>query len=117
MALSSWWAVPASACDGHYAASLWQQLAASTKPRLSIACERACRLPPMHALRQDLRVEPPAFAALSALWRQAFAGEPAWDPDFGWRTFPLLLRAADMPAMPTPGPYWPLTKLVVDTRR
>ena len=29
---------------GHYAASLWQQLAAEYQaPRLSIACERACR--------------------------------------------------------------------------
>jgi putative hemolysin len=82
---------------GHYAASLWLQLAA--EHQAPIEHRVRARLPlPMHALRQDLRVEPPALLRGYLRCGAKLLSEPAWDPDFGVADFPLLLRAADMPS-------------------
>lgn len=82
---------------GHYAASLWKQLAATHLA--SIDCQVRPRLPlPIEHLRQDLAVEPPALIRGYLRCGAKLMGEPAWDPDFNTADLPLILRTADLPA-------------------
>ncbi len=82
---------------GHFAASLWRQLAGShlagidyqVRPRLPL---------PIHSLRQDLAVEPPALIRGYLRCGARLIGEPAWDPDFNTADLPLLLRVNDLPS-------------------
>lgn len=82
---------------GHFAASLWTQIAADHLA--SIDCQVRPRLPlPIEHLRQDLSVEPPALIRGYLRCGAKLMGEPAWDPDFNTADLPLLLRTADLPA-------------------
>lgn len=82
---------------GHYAASLWRQLAATHLA--SIDCQVRPRLPlPIEHLRQDLAVEPPALIRGYLRCGAKLMGEPALDPDFNTADLPLILRTADLPA-------------------
>lgn len=82
---------------GHFAASLWKQIAATHLA--SIDCQVRPRLPlPIAHLRQDLQVEPPALIRGYLRCGAKLMGEPAWDPDFNTADLPLLLRTADLPA-------------------
>lgn len=81
---------------GHFAASLWRQLAA--QHLAPIDCRVRPRLPlPIHSLRQDLMVEPPALIRGYMRCGAQLMGEPAWDPDFNVADLPLLLRVSDLP--------------------
>lgn len=82
---------------GHFAASLWRQIAA--QHLASIDCQVRPRLPlPVEHLRQDLDVEPPALIRGYLRCGARLMGQPAWDPDFNTADLPLLLRTADLPA-------------------
>ncbi|MCE4558206.1 GNAT family N-acetyltransferase [Roseateles cellulosilyticus] len=82
---------------GHFAASLWKQLAATHLA--PIDCQVRPRLPlPIDHLRQDLVVEPPALIRGYLRCGARLMGEPAWDPDFNTADLPLMLRTADLPA-------------------
>jgi len=82
---------------GHFAASLWKQIAATHLA--PIDCQVRPRLPlPIAHLRQDLAVEPPALIRGYLRCGAKLMGEPAWDPDFNTADLPLLLRTADLPA-------------------
>lgn len=82
---------------GHFAASLWKQLAQNHLA--PIDCHVRPRLPlPIEHLRQDLNVEPPALIRGYMRCGAKLMGEPAWDPDFNTADLPLLLRTADLPA-------------------
>ncbi|MFG6464102.1 GNAT family N-acetyltransferase [Roseateles sp. DXS20W] len=82
---------------GHFAASLWKQIAATHLA--PIDCQVRPRLPlPIAHLRQDLVVEPPALIRGYLRCGARLMGEPAWDPDFNTADLPLLLRTADLPA-------------------
>ncbi|MFG6485028.1 GNAT family N-acetyltransferase [Roseateles sp. BYS78W] len=82
---------------GHFAASLWKQIAATHLA--PIDCQVRPRLPlPIEHLRQDLVVEPPALIRGYLRCGAKLMGEPAWDPDFNTADLPLLLRTADLPA-------------------
>jgi len=82
---------------GHFAASLWKQIAADHLA--PIDCRVRPRLPlPIEHLRQDLAVEPPALIRGYLRCGAKLMGEPAWDPDFNTADLPLLLRTADLPA-------------------
>lgn len=82
---------------GHFAASLWKQIAADHLA--PIDCQVRPRLPlPIQHLRQDLVVEPPALIRGYLRCGAKLMGEPAWDPDFNTADLPLLLRTADLPA-------------------
>jgi putative hemolysin len=82
---------------GHFAASLWKQIAVTHLA--SIDCQVRPRLPlPIAHLRQDLQVEPPALIRGYLRCGAKLMGEPAWDPDFNTADLPLLLRTADLPA-------------------
>jgi len=82
---------------GHFAASLWRQIA--TEHLAPIDCRARPRLPlPIEHLRQDLAVEPPALIRGYLRCGARLMGEPAWDPDFNTADLPLLLRTADLPA-------------------
>nr|WP_082567622.1 GNAT family N-acyltransferase [Pelomonas sp. Root1217] len=82
---------------GHFAASLWKQIAANHLA--PIDCRVRPRLPlPIEHLRQDLVVEPPALIRGYLRCGAKLMGEPAWDPDFNTADLPLLLRTADLPA-------------------
>jgi putative hemolysin len=82
---------------GHFAASLWRQMAATHLA--PIDCQVRPRLPlPLGHLRQNLRVEPPALIRGYLRCGAKLMGEPAWDPDFNTADLPLLLRTVDLPA-------------------
>lgn len=82
---------------GHFAASLWKQIAA--EHLAPIDCQVRPRLPlPIAHLRQDLAVEPPALIRGYLRCGAKLMGEPAWDPDFNTADLPLMLRTADLPA-------------------
>jgi len=82
---------------GHFAASLWKQIAA--QHLAPIDCQVRPRLPlPIAHLRQDLQVEPPALIRGYLRCGAKLMGEPAWDPDFNLATLPLILRMADLAA-------------------
>lgn len=82
---------------GHFAASLWKQIAATHLA--PIDCQVRPRLPlPIAHLRQDLVVEPPALIRGYLRCGAKLMGEPAWDPDFNTADLPLLLRTADLPS-------------------
>lgn len=82
---------------GHFAASLWKQMAATHLA--PIDCRVRPRLPlPIEHLRQDLQVEAPALIRGYLRCGAKLMGEPAWDPDFNTADLPLLLRTADLPA-------------------
>ncbi|MFN3303507.1 MAG: GNAT family N-acetyltransferase [Roseateles sp.] len=82
---------------GHFAASLWRQIA--SQHLAPIDCRVRPRLPlPIEHLRQDLQVEPPALIRGYLRCGARLMGEPAWDPDFNTADLPLLLRTADLPA-------------------
>lgn len=82
---------------GHFAASLWRQIAATHLA--PIDCQVRPRLPlPIDHLRQDLVVEPPALIRGYLRCGAKLMGQPAWDPDFNTADLPLLLRTADLPA-------------------
>lgn len=82
---------------GHFAASLWKQIAATHLA--PIDCQVRPRLPlPIAHLRQNLNVEPPALIRGYLRCGAKLMGEPAWDPDFNTADLPLLLRTADLPA-------------------
>lgn len=82
---------------GHFAASLWKQIA--TTHLAPIDCQVRPRLPlPIDHLRQDLVVEPPALIRGYLRCGAKLMGEPAWDPDFNTADLPLMLRTADLPA-------------------
>jgi putative hemolysin len=82
---------------GHFAASLWKQIAATHLA--PIDCQVRPRLPlPIEHLRQDLQVEPPALIRGYLRCGAKLMGEPAWDPDFNTADLPLLVRMADLPA-------------------
>lgn len=82
---------------GHFAASLWKQIAATHLA--PIDCHVRPRLPlPIDHLRQDLVVEPPALIRGYLRCGAKLMGEPAWDPDFNTADLPLMLRTADLPA-------------------
>ncbi len=82
---------------GHFAASLWKQVAADHLA--PIDCQVRPRLPlPISHLRQDLAVEPPALIRGYLRCGAKLMGEPAWDPDFNTADLPLMLRTADLPA-------------------
>ena len=82
---------------GHFAASLWKQIAA--QHLAPIDCPVRPRLPlPIEHLRQDLVVEAPALIRGYLRCGAKLMGEPAWDPDFNTADLPLLLRTADLPA-------------------
>ena len=82
---------------GHFAASLWKQIAA--EHLAPIDCQVRPRLPlPIAHLRQDLTVEPPALIRGYLRCGAKLMGEPAWDPDFNTADLPLMLRTADLPA-------------------
>ena len=82
---------------GHFAASLWKQIAA--QHLAPIDCQVRPRLPlPIAHLRQDLVVEAPALIRGYLRCGAKLMGEPAWDPDFNTADLPLLLRTADLPA-------------------
>ncbi len=82
---------------GHYAASLWKQLAAAhlapiekqVRPRLPL---------PVDELRQDLAAEPPALIRGYLRCGAKVLGAPAWDPDFNTADLPLLMCIQDLPA-------------------
>lgn len=82
---------------GHFAASLWRQIA--NQHLAPIDCQVRPRLPlPVDRLRQDLPVDPPALIRGYLRCGAKLMGEPAWDPDFNTADLPLLLRASDLPA-------------------
>ncbi|WP_457422342.1 GNAT family N-acetyltransferase [Roseateles sp. P5_E7] len=82
---------------GHFAASLWRQIAATHLA--PIDCQVRPRLPlPIKHLRQDLQVEAPALIRGYLRCGAKLLGEPAWDPDFNTADLPLLVRMADLPA-------------------
>ena len=82
---------------GHFAASLWRQIA--NTHLAPIDCQVRPRLPlPITHLRQDLTVEAPALIRGYLRCGAKLMGEPAWDPDFNTADLPLLLRTADLPA-------------------
>lgn len=82
---------------GHFAASLWKQLA--TTHLAPIDCQVRPRLPlPVEHLRQDLAVEPPALIRGYLRCGAQLMGQPAWDPEFNTADLPLLVRIADLPA-------------------
>lgn len=82
---------------GHFAASLWKQIAATHLA--PIDCQVRPRLPlPIAHLRQDLQVEAPALIRGYLRCGAKLMGEPAWDPDFNTADLPLLVRMADLPA-------------------
>jgi len=82
---------------GHFAASLWRQIAATHLA--PIDCQVRPRLPlPIEHLRQDLQVEPPALIRGYLRCGAKLMGEPAWDPDFNTADLPLFVRMADLPA-------------------
>lgn len=82
---------------GHFAASLWRQIAATHLA--PIDCQVRPRLPlPIAHLRQDLQVEAPALIRGYLRCGAKLLGEPAWDPDFNTADLPLLVRMADLPA-------------------
>ena len=82
---------------GHFAASLWRQIAAGHLA--PIDCQVRPRLPlPIAHLRQDLVVEPPPLIRGYMRCGARLMGEPAWDPDFNTADLPLLLRTADLPS-------------------
>jgi putative hemolysin len=82
---------------GHFAASLWKQIAG--QHLAPIDCRVRPRLPlPIEHLRQDLAVEAPALIRGYLRCGAKLMGEPAWDPDFNTADLPLLLRTADLPA-------------------
>ncbi len=82
---------------GHFAASLWRQIAADHLA--PIDCQVRPRLPlPIEHLRQDLAVEPPALIRGYLRCGAKLMGEPAWDPDFNTADLPLIVRMADLPA-------------------
>jgi putative hemolysin len=82
---------------GHFAASLWKQIA--DQHLAPIDCQVRPRLPlPIEHLRQDLQVEPPALIRGYLRCGARLMGAPAWDPDFNTADLPLLLRTADLPA-------------------
>jgi putative hemolysin len=82
---------------GHFAASLWKQIAANHLA--PIDCQVRPRLPlPIEHLRQDLVVEPPALIRGYLRCGAKLMGAPAWDPDFNTADLPLLVRMADLPA-------------------
>lgn len=82
-------------CGGHTAASLWAQL---QRTHLAAIEDRVQpRLPlPIHRLRQDLAVEPPALLKGYLRVGAKVCGAPAWDPDFGVADFPVLLRLSQV---------------------
>lgn len=82
---------------GHFAASLWKQIAAQHLAPIDCQVRPRLRLPIEH-LRQDLAVEPPALIRGYLRCGAKLMGEPAWDPDFNTADLPLLLRTADLPA-------------------
>ena len=107
----------ASACAmAAYAASLWQQLAA-TRYQAPIG-HRVQSIPlPMHALRHGTcRVEPPALLRGYLRCGAKLLSEPAWDPDFG--VAGLSAAAARRPTCASAAvtiadrrPYWPSPNL------
>ncbi|MDT8999792.1 GNAT family N-acyltransferase [Paucibacter sp. APW11] len=82
---------------GHYAASLWKQLAEThlaseewrVEPRLAL---------PVDELRQDLEVEAPPLIKGYLRCGARILGRPAWDPDFNTADLPMMMRIADLPA-------------------
>lgn len=82
---------------GHVAASLWQRLREThlapiewqVRPRLPL---------PVHELRRDLDVEPPALIKGYLRCGARILGAPAWDPDFNTADLPMLMRLQDLPA-------------------
>ena len=81
---------------GHFAASLWKQIASAHLAPIDCQVRPRLRLPIEH-LRQDLQVEPPALIRGYLRCGAKLMGEPAWDPDFNTADLPLLLRTADLP--------------------
>jgi hypothetical protein len=75
---------------GHFAASLWTQIAADHLAPSTARCARACRCPSSTCAR-TCRGAAGADPRLPAL-RRRLMGEPAWDPDFNTADLPLLLR-------------------------
>ncbi|AKJ27584.1 ornithine-acyl-ACP acyltransferase [Caldimonas brevitalea] len=81
---------------GHVAASLWERLRQShlapiewrVRPRLPL---------PVHELRRDLDVEPPALIKGYLRCGAKILGAPAWDPDFNTADLPMLMRIDDLP--------------------
>lgn len=82
---------------GHFAASLWKQIAATHLAPIDCQVRPRLRLPIEH-LRQDLTVEAPALIRGYLRCGAQLMGEPAWDPDFNTADLPLLQRTADLPA-------------------
>ncbi len=82
---------------GHFAASLWKQIAITHLAPIDRQVRPRLPLPIAH-LRQDLAVEPPALIRGYLRCGARLMGEPAWDPDFNTADLPLLLRTADLPA-------------------
>jgi len=81
---------------GHCAASLWQRLSEThlaaaewhVRPRLPL---------PVHEMRCDLDVEPPALIKGYLRCGARLLGQPAWDPDFNTADLPLMMRTGDLP--------------------
>jgi putative hemolysin len=81
---------------GHCAASLWQRLSEThlaapewhVRPRLPL---------PVHEMRCDLDVEPPALIKGYLRCGARLLGTPAWDPDFNTADLPLMMRTGDLP--------------------
>jgi len=82
---------------GHFAASLWNQIAAEHLAPIDFQVRPRLPLPIQH-LRQDLMVLAPALIRGYLRCGAKLIGEPAWDPDFNTADLPLLLRTADLPA-------------------
>ena len=82
---------------GHFAASLWRQIASQHLAPIDRQVRPRLPLPVEH-LRQDLPVEAPALIRGYLRCGAQLMGPPAWDPDFNTADLPLLLRTADLPA-------------------
>lgn len=81
---------------GHYAASLWRQLARRHLAEPSLRVRP--RLPlPVDELRGDLYVEPPPLVKGYLRCGAEVLGPPAWDPDFNCADLPLMLRIDRLP--------------------
>jgi len=79
---------------GHFAASLWKQIAATHLA--PIDCQVRPRLPlPIEHLRQDLQVEPPALIRGYLRCGARLMGEPAWDHDANTASLPFIQRFAN----------------------
>jgi putative hemolysin len=81
---------------GHFASSLWHRLKRThlASPAWQVRARLAL---PVHELRDDLDVEPPALIKGYLRCGARVLGAPAWDPDFNTADLPLMVNMSEMP--------------------